>query len=86
MQIEFVQMYKVDSCPRHCKVLLDMYNIHISSSEPTLTKNQARILLKRIFHDNLVLGIYINSELSMELKMKVMEIVITILQMKCYLQ
>ena len=48
MQIEFVQMYRVDSCPRHSKVLLDMYNINISSSEPTLTKNQARTLLKRI--------------------------------------
>ena len=49
MQIEIVQKYRADLCPGHCKVLLDLYKINISNSEATLTKNQARTLLKRIF-------------------------------------
>jgi hypothetical protein len=48
-QTEFVQKNGADPCPGHCKVLLDLYKIDISSSEATLTKNQARTLLKRIF-------------------------------------
>jgi hypothetical protein len=45
-QIDFIQKYGADPCPRHYKVLFDMYNIDISHLETTLTKTQARTLLK----------------------------------------
>ena len=52
-QIDFIEKYGADACPGHCKVFLELYKIDISNLEATLTKNQARTLLKRIFRGQL---------------------------------
>ena len=51
-QIDFIEKYGADPCPGHCKLLLEHYKIDISSSEATLTKNQARTLLKEYSQDS----------------------------------
>ncbi len=49
----FANKFGIDSYPKHCKILFDIYNINYCAVESTLTKIQVQKMLRPTFFGKL---------------------------------